>query len=278
MANPVARFRKCWRCMTSFSCLDAEKFLSPRPEQPLNCVFSYLSAEQRAAGFGEADVSPAFVQDQPAMGDRIIKAGLVFSRCALRLEQKRSIDLLDADVAVLRAAIGFEQIALWSDTNFAVRICRLCHGKSPDNFGPAGVVCLSGGIARLSDQGGTNDQVIHQARRVRSVSNVADHSPGLCHGRRWRWRRGRCRWCGGRCWRRRSRCWRHRPFFRRIFSFALILPQPLGDDENDPQGQEGSPATIVLNSKLLCQSSLALAPQAATGGNRLAPHKIKVTA
>jgi hypothetical protein len=69
--------------MTSFSCLDAEKFLSPRPEQPLNCVFSYLSAEQRAAGFGEADVSAAFVQDQPAMGDRIIKAGLVLSRCAL---------------------------------------------------------------------------------------------------------------------------------------------------------------------------------------------------
>jgi hypothetical protein len=70
----------------------------------------------------------------------------------LILEQKRSVDLLDTDVAVLRAAIGFEQIALWSDTNFAVRICRLCHGKSPDNFGPAGVVCLSGGIARLSDK------------------------------------------------------------------------------------------------------------------------------
>ena len=54
------------------------------------------------AGFGEADVSAAFVQDKPAIGDRIVKAGLVFSRCALRLEQKPSVDLLDTDVAVLR--------------------------------------------------------------------------------------------------------------------------------------------------------------------------------
>jgi hypothetical protein len=103
----------------------------------------------------------------------------------------------------------------------------------------------------------------------RSVSNVANHSPGLCHGRRWGWRRRRGRrwWCGGGCWWSRcrsrcwwSRCWRHRSFlFRCIFSVALILRQPLGDDENDPQGQEGSSATSVLISRSLC--SLAPAPR-----------------
>ena len=39
--------------------LDAERFLSRRPEQPLNCVFSYLSGEQRGVGIGEADVGAA---------------------------------------------------------------------------------------------------------------------------------------------------------------------------------------------------------------------------
>ena len=39
--------------------LDAEKFSSRRPEQPLNCVFSCLSGEQRGVGIGEADVGAA---------------------------------------------------------------------------------------------------------------------------------------------------------------------------------------------------------------------------
>jgi hypothetical protein len=41
------------------------------------------------------------VQDQPAFGYRMVKAGFVLRRCALEFEQKRPVDLLDIDPAVL---------------------------------------------------------------------------------------------------------------------------------------------------------------------------------
>jgi len=41
------------------------------------------------------------VQLEPALLDRAQKAGLVFRRRALELEQKRPVDLLDIDPAVL---------------------------------------------------------------------------------------------------------------------------------------------------------------------------------
>jgi hypothetical protein len=45
------------------------------------------------------------VQHQPALGDRVIETGLIFRWRALELEQKRPVDLLGIDPAVLD---GFE--------------------------------------------------------------------------------------------------------------------------------------------------------------------------
>jgi hypothetical protein len=57
--------------------------------------------EQRSTRLGELYEGSALVQLEPAVLDRAIKPGLVFRRRALELEQKRPVDLLDIDPAVL---------------------------------------------------------------------------------------------------------------------------------------------------------------------------------
>src|ERR1700751_1979394 len=59
------------------------------------------SGEQCCTGVGEADIGAALVQDQPAISNGTIEAGLVFRRRALELIQERLLDLLDIDPAVL---------------------------------------------------------------------------------------------------------------------------------------------------------------------------------
>jgi hypothetical protein len=59
------------------------------------------SSEQRRARLGEPHIGFALVQLEPALLDRAQKAGLVFRRRALELEQKRPVDLLDIDPAIL---------------------------------------------------------------------------------------------------------------------------------------------------------------------------------
>ena len=59
------------------------------------------SGEQIRAGLGEAEVSPAFVHDEPALLDRAIDAGLVFSCRGFQLEQERAVDALDQKTATM---------------------------------------------------------------------------------------------------------------------------------------------------------------------------------
>ena len=54
------------------------------------------------------------MQDQPALGDRVIEAGLIFRRRPLQLVEKGRVDLLDIDPAILDRleSVGeFEQLA-----------------------------------------------------------------------------------------------------------------------------------------------------------------------
>jgi len=56
--------------------------LFPQPRQGLSV------GKQRGARLGEAEKCPALVQLQPALGDRIIKAGLVLRRVPLSANRK----------------------------------------------------------------------------------------------------------------------------------------------------------------------------------------------
>ena len=69
------------------------------------------------------------MQHQPALGDRILEAGLVLSWRALQLKQKRPVDLLDVDPAILD---GSNALAISSSLRAAVS--GLANGRSAANF------------------------------------------------------------------------------------------------------------------------------------------------
>lgn len=68
-----------------------------------------LSSEQFSTSQRELHERPALVQHQPALGDRQIKACLVFGRRSLELKQEGPVDLLDMDTAVLDRLNGVGQ-------------------------------------------------------------------------------------------------------------------------------------------------------------------------
>src|ERR1700681_4324440 len=59
------------------------------------------SGEQLGAGLGKLHIGPGFVHPQPAAGDGELDAGAIFGRTATFLKQKRPVDLLNVDPAVL---------------------------------------------------------------------------------------------------------------------------------------------------------------------------------
>jgi len=70
------------------------------------------SCKQRGPGLGEPNKRPALVKFKPALLDREIEPGAVFRKHRLVAEQKRAIDHLNVDAAILDLLEGlcmFEQ-------------------------------------------------------------------------------------------------------------------------------------------------------------------------
>ena len=57
--------------------------------------------EQVGTGLREPHEGPAFMQFEPAEGNRTVEARGIFSRCALVAEQERRVDLFDVDAPLL---------------------------------------------------------------------------------------------------------------------------------------------------------------------------------
>ena len=68
------------------------------------------SSEQGSPRLGELHIGAALVQHQPALGYRMLKAGFVFGRRPLQFEQKRPVDFLDVDPAVLDRLEGIGEL------------------------------------------------------------------------------------------------------------------------------------------------------------------------
>ena len=69
------------------------------------------------------------MQHQPALGDRMVEPGLVLRGRALELEQKRPVDLLNIDPAVLD---GLDALA--SSTSLRAAASGSAKGRRATNF------------------------------------------------------------------------------------------------------------------------------------------------
>jgi len=72
------------------------------------------SCEQVRAGLSELQIRPTLMQDDPAAFDRMFYPGEVLSRCSFDFEEKRAVDLLNVDAALLNgfdAVRNFDQLA-----------------------------------------------------------------------------------------------------------------------------------------------------------------------
>jgi hypothetical protein len=75
--------------------------MQPRPSHLYRSRAIHWLGEQVRARLGKPDVGSRAVQRQPATVDRQLERGAVFVGTALKLKQKRPVDLLDIDATVL---------------------------------------------------------------------------------------------------------------------------------------------------------------------------------
>ena len=81
----------------------------PTPHSKAHPLVNRLNlglSEQIGPGLGEANKRSTLVHHQPAAFDRQLQASVIFGRrCALP-KQKRRVDLLDVDAAILLGLLG----------------------------------------------------------------------------------------------------------------------------------------------------------------------------
>ena len=117
--------------------LSGSQLCSPARTDPCTRLGCCHSSNQIGACLREPDESSALVPHQPAAGSRQLQAGLDFGWRALVVKQKRPVDLLDVDAAVLRRfeavgdlkrfAGGLYQIGVSRlDANFIISRCYHC--------------------------------------------------------------------------------------------------------------------------------------------------------